>query len=248
MSELKRGLSEARSRQKQIVIQKPNVAFKEVILKEKQQTFTLSPSIFFFFLFFLYCRLVSQWINLRDKINFNPKKGVTRKFEFCPLVFQNSLGTRRRRRKKKHPQVLQIPFTVLKTPPPTPLSRLSSCTVFTSSAVAGLLRRRREGPMRMSAQFIKIPIVSSQRAPQRGAQHGLICSDSTPPNHFSLQTMARMWPHIATAHAVPVHCPVSWPSHTVLHHSSLPKMSVQTGTINKCYNMTPQEARYRPVL
>lgn len=57
---------------------------------------------------------------------------------------------------------MQIPFTVLKTPPPAPLSRLSSCTVFTSSAVAGLLRRRREGPVRMSAQFIKIPLVSSQ--------------------------------------------------------------------------------------
>lgn len=85
---------------------------------------------------------------LKRKNVFQSWDDVTRKFEFKPLIFQNLLSTRR-----KHPQVLQIPFTGLKTPPPIPLSRLSSCTFFASTPVAGLLQQRREGPTVCTCQL-----------------------------------------------------------------------------------------------
>lgn len=182
MSELKSRFSEVQSQQKQIA--KTKCCFQRSDFKRKAANLHLEFFLFCFFALPVGLTMNKQWKNV-----FQSWEGVTDKFEFKPLIFQNLLGTRR-----KHPQVLQIPFTVLKTPPPISLSRLSSCTLFTSTPVAGLLQRRREGPMHMSAQFIKIPIVFSQRAPQRGlwaarvSQHGLIYSDSTP-NYFT----RRLW-------------------------------------------------------
>lgn len=73
----------------------------------------------------------------------------------------------RRKKKKKHPQVLQIPFTVLKKKKPHPpflcpdfLHALSSLPALSQGSSNG----EGEGLLRISAQFIKIPIVSSERS------------------------------------------------------------------------------------
>lgn len=101
MSELKSGLSEARSRQKQIVIQKPNIAFKEVILKEKQQTFTLSSSIFFFFFFFV--MPVGLTMNkLKGQNKFQSQKRRHTQIKILPSRFPEFTGHEKKKEKKKN--------------------------------------------------------------------------------------------------------------------------------------------------
>lgn len=100
--------------------------------------------------------------------------------------------------------------------------------------------------MHMSARFIKIPIVFRQPVSQRG----LIYSDSTP-NYFThtlrhTRDLMRLllqptWCLCIALYAVDGH---------ILYYTIpiSPRHSVQTRTINRRDNMTPQEARYRPVV
>lgn len=109
------------------------------------------------------------------------------------------------------------------------------------------------GRIHVSHRFMAVPIVFRQCAPPRAvvgcaSQLGLMYSNATPHHFMQLShTTLHTHRHLQFAHTLHLHSSVYTYTHYFLfgcHHISF----CPRWTINKHYNMAPQEAPYRPVL